>query len=307
MPEQKDSIDAFAATALITFSGMLGLNQALVKIVNAGFAPVFQSGLRSACAFLPVLIFALLTRKRLSVTDGCLALGLVNGLLFSLEFCLIFLALDYTTVARASLFFYTQPIWVALGAHLLIPGERLSMVRVLGLSIAVGGVALVLSVESTAPRPDAWIGDILSLVAAIFWAGIAIVTRATRLARCTSEMNLLYQLGVSAVLLIAISPLFGDLIRDVTPTILGIFTFQVLAIASLGFLVWLWILARYPVSNMASFALLAPVFGIFFGWLIFDDQITVEFVAALGLVGLGIYLVNRKPRAATSRVPQREA
>ena len=111
--ERKNHIDVFGASVLISFSVLLGLNQALVKLVNVGFAPVFQAGLRSACAFLPVLAFAWIARRRLSVTAGTLGPGIVNGLLFSGEFCLLFLALDYTSVARVSLFFYTMPFWVA--------------------------------------------------------------------------------------------------------------------------------------------------------------------------------------------------
>ncbi|MCZ6711889.1 MAG: DMT family transporter [Gammaproteobacteria bacterium] len=292
--ERKDRIDTLAATTLIVMNVMLGLNQALVKVVNAGFAPVFQSGLRSACAFLPVLIYALVMRKRLSVTDGSLGLGLLNGLLFSGEFCLLFLALDYTSVARASLFFYIMPVWVTLGAHFLVPGERLTLVRIAGLAIAVAGVALALGRGSQAVGDTAWIGDLLALGAALFWAGIALLTRTTRLTHCSAEMNLLYQLAVSAIVLTAIAPLFGDMLREVTPLILGAFAFQVIAIVAIGFVVWFWILSIYPVSDMASFSLLAPVFGVFFGWLMFDDEITPTFVAALALVGSGIVLINRK-------------
>ena len=292
--ERKDHIDTLAATTLIVMNVMLGLNQALVKVVNAGFAPVFQSGLRSACAFPPVLIYALVMRKRLSVTDGSLGLGMLNGLLFSGEFCLLFLALDYTSVARASLFFYIMPVWVTLGAHFLVPGERLTLARIAGLTIAVAGVALALGGGSQSVGDTAWIGDLLALAAALFWAGIALLTRTTRLTHCSAEMNLLYQLAVSAIVLTAIAPLFGDMLREVTPLILGAFAFQVIAIVAIGFVVWFWLLSIYPISDMASFSLLAPVFGVFFGWLIFDDEITPTFLAALLLVGSGIVLINRK-------------
>jgi drug/metabolite transporter (DMT)-like permease len=292
--QRKDHIDTLAATTLIGFNVLLGLNQALVKVVNSGFAPVFQSGLRSACAFLPVLGFALIMRKRLSITDGTLGLGLVNGLLFSGEFCLLFLALDYTSVARVSLFFYTMPFWVALGAHLLVPGERLTFARAAGLGLAITGVTVAMSGKAPALAEDAWIGDLLAILAAMFWSGIALLTRTTRLAKCSPEMNLLYQLAVSAVVLTALAPFFGELVRDVTPAIVMIFAFQVVVIVAIGFVVWFWILSIYPISNMASFSLLAPVFGVFFGWLIFDDEITPAFVAALLLVGSGIVLVNRK-------------
>ena len=48
--EKKDRIDAVGATVLLGFSMLMGLNQVMIKLVNAGFSPVFQAGLRSACA-----------------------------------------------------------------------------------------------------------------------------------------------------------------------------------------------------------------------------------------------------------------
>lgn len=293
--QRKDHIDALAASTLIVMNVLLGLNQSVVKLVNDGFAPVFQSGLRSACAILPVLGYALVMRKRLSVTDGSLGLGVLNGLLFSGEFCLLFLALDYTSVARVSLFFYVMPVWVTIGAHYLVPGERMTLLKAAGLLLAVAGVALGLGIGSDSAGEQAWIGDVLALGGAFFWASIALVTRTTRLQRSSPEMNLLYQLAVSAVVLLALAPLFGDTIRAPTPAILGMFAFQVIVIVAIGFVVWFWILSIYPVSHMASFSLLAPVFGVFFGWLIFDDRITPMFLVALLLVGSGILLINRSP------------
>ncbi|HEY5679134.1 MAG TPA: DMT family transporter [Pseudomonadales bacterium] len=293
--QRKDHIDTLAAVTLIVMNVLLGLNQSVVKLVNDGFAPVFQSGLRSACAILPVLGYALVMRKRLSVTDGSLGLGMLNGLLFSGEFCLLFLALDYTSVARVSLFFYVMPVWVTIGAHFLVPGERMTLLKAGGLVLALAGVALGLGIGSGSAGEQAWIGDLLALGGAIFWASIALLTRTTRLQRCSPEMNLLYQLAVSAVILLAVAPLFGDTVREPTPAILGMFAFQVIVIVAIGFVVWFWILSIYPVSHMASFSLLAPVFGVLFGWLIFDDQITPAFVIALLLVGSGIVLINRSP------------
>lgn len=295
-PERRTRIDATGASLLIGFSMLLGLNQALVKIVNSGFAPVFQSGLRSICAFFPVLLWALWRGRRLSLRDGSLGPGLLNGLLFSGEFCLLFLALDYTSVSRVSLFFYTMPLWVALGAHFLIPGERLTLVKILGLSIALAGVLIGLASRTGAASAEAWIGDLLSLLAALFWASIALLSRTTRLSECSPEMNLLYQLGVSAIILTLLSPLFGDLIRDVTPSIIMIFIFQVVFVVAIGFVVWFWILSVYPVAEMASFSLLTPIFGIIAGWWIFDEQLSSGFFLALALVGAGLILVNR-PRA----------
>ena len=287
-------MDLLGAAALAGFAVVLGLNQALVKIVNDGLAPVFQVGVRSIAAFLPVLLFALWRRKRLSISDGSLAPGIASGLLFSIEFCLLFVALDLSSVARVSLFFYTMPVWLALFAHFVLPGERLNMVRASGLAVAIGGVALALLGDPAPANDGAWLGDLLALLGALAWGGIAIVVRTTRLSQSTPEMALLYQLVVSGLLLTAIAPLVGDTVRDVTPEIIGIFAFQVIVVVAIGFAMWIWALGIYRTSDTASFSLLSPVFGVFFGWLMFDDALTPTFLAALGLVLTGLVLINRR-------------
>lgn len=292
-------MDLPGASFLVGFSVLLGLNQALIKLVNEGFSPLFQSGLRSVCAFPIVLLIACLWKRRLSLTDGSLPWGTLNGLLFCGEFALLFIALDYTTVTRVSLFFYIMPVWVAIGAHFLVPEEPLNRDKVVGLTLAVGGIALAFAGDLGQAPEDAWIGDVLALIGGMFWASIALLTR-LKLSKVSSEMNLLYQLGVSAVVLTLISLFVEPPVREPDMLTLGIFAFQVVVIVSVGFLLWFWVLSVYPVSNMASFGLLSPIFGVFFGWLIFSDPITPVLGISLLLAGLGIVLVNRPVPSGSS-------
>jgi len=282
---------------LVAFSATLGLNQVLVKLVNAGMHPVFQAGLRSACAFFPVFIFALLMTRRLVLKDGSLLPGLVAGCLFALEFTLVFIGLDYTSVARASVLFYTMPIWVAVGAHFLIPGEVLTSRRITGLCLACLGVVVALLYDADPVSDKAFIGDMFCLVGSILWAAIALIARATKLQKSSPEMQLLYQLAVSAPLLLIAALYLGDIWREPTPAIWAIFAFQVLVVVSIGFLTWFWVLSIYPASDMAVFSFLAPVFGVLFGWLVLKESLGWNVVLALLLVSTGIALVNSRSSA----------
>ena len=113
-------------------------------------------------------------------------------------------------------------------------------------------------------------------------------------------MQLLYQLAVSAVVLLAAAPFFGETVRELTPLIGGIFAFQVVIVVSFGFLVFFWVLRHYPASDMAAFTFLAPLFGVLAGWIILDEPVSASILGALALVGTGIVLVNWKPRARTA-------
>ena len=294
--KRQSGIDLLGASLLVGFSVLLGLNQALVKLVNQGFAPLFQSGLRSAVAFVPVFAFALIMKRRLSISDGSLGWGTLNGLFFCLEFGLLFVALDYTTVARVSLFFYAMPVWVAIGAHFLIPEEPMNRNKAMGLLLSMAGMGVALASNWGEAGTQGWMGDLMALIAGVFWACIALLTK-TKLSGVTAEMNLLYQLAISAIVLCAVAPFVEPVIREPSMSIYAIFAFQAIVIVAVGFLAWFWLLSVYPVSNMSSFGLLSPVFGVFFGWLIFDDSLTPGFLAALAAVGAGIVLVNKPARS----------
>lgn len=292
--ERKDRLDRFGVALMVSQSFLLGLNQVLIKVVNSGMQPVFQAGMRSACAILPVLLYALLMRKRLSLSDGSFWPGLLCGSLFGFEFIFLFLALDMTTVAHASVIFYSMPVWLAIAAHFLIPGETMSRLRALGLFLACAGTILALSDGLWSETGSSLLGNFLALAGAMLWAGIALLARMSRLRNSGPEMQLLYQLVVSSFILIPAAFFFGPFLRDLTPAILGIFAFQVIVVISIGFVVWFWVLSIYPASDMAAFSFLSPVFGVLLSWLILGERLTPAVLGALVLVSLGIVLINRK-------------
>jgi len=294
--EKKDRIDLLGGSVLLAVSMLLGLNQVMIKLVNSGLQPVFSAGMRSACALVVVLAYALWRKKRLSIRDGSLFPGVVTGILFAIEFIFLFVALDYTTVTRVSIFFYSMPIWLTIGAHFWVPGGRITAQKALGLVLAMAGV--VWAFADRGLGGGSVLGDFLCTVGAVCWAGIALAARVSKLNKSTPEMQLLYQLAVSSVILLPASLFFGPLIRDLQLWHLGVFAVMVIGVVSIGFLVWFWILSIYPPSDMASYSFLAPVFGVIFGWLILDEHVGLTIIGALILVSLGIVLINRSPRRA---------
>ena len=290
---RKDRIDTFGAVLLVGFSALLGLNQSLVKIVNGGMEPFFQAGLRSLCGAIVVVTFCAARGRSLRVPHGTLLPGLVSGTFFALEFALLFNAVNLTSVSRASVLFYTMPVWLAVAAHFLL-GERLTPTRILGLCFAVAGVACALLWNAEPASDYAIWGDLMCLLGAGFWMGIAVLARASRLSVAEPHVQLLFQLLVSAPILIGLAAIPGTFAFGMTPTLWGIFAVTVFAVGSFGFLLWFWILSIYPASDMASFSFLAPVFGVIFGWAILGETVGWNVVAALIMVGVGLVLINRR-------------
>jgi drug/metabolite transporter (DMT)-like permease len=290
--ERKDQMDLFGAVALIAFALHLAFNQVVVKVTAGGFSPVFAAGARSAGAILILLLWMRLRGYDVKVPRNAFVGGTVSGLLFAAEFFFLFIALDLGTVSRVSVIFYSMPVWLTLMAHFLLPGERLSGLKLAGLLLAMGGVALALLDRDAAAA--SWTADLLALASAFCWAGIALCVRITPLSEVPPAQQLMFQVAISAPILLLLAPLFGPLIRDVQPIHVAGLLFQIVAVASLGFLAWFWLMKLYPASSVASFSFLSPVFAVILGWLMLSEEVDLTIWIALTLVAGGIWLINRR-------------
>lgn len=291
--DEKRGIDSFGAIALGGFAVLLAFNQVVVKVTGDGFGPVFQAGLRSALG-LGILGLWMAWRRPagLGLSAGTHAWGVISGLLFSFEFICMFLALDFSTVSRVSIFFYSMPVWLAVVAHYALPGEQLTRPRAIGLAFAMGGVALAML--DRAGGEASLIGDALSLMAAFGWGAIALCVRMTPLAKVPPATQLVYQLAVSAPLLLIAAPFFGPVVRAPEALHFWGLAFQAVCVASLGYLFWFWLMTIYRASSVASFSFLSPVLAVIMGWLILGEKIGFQVWAALVLVAAGVFLINRK-------------
>ncbi len=291
--DEKRGIDSFGAIALGGFAVLLAFNQVVVKVTGDGFGPVFQAGLRSALG-LGILGLWMVWRRPAAVTlsPGVHIWGVVSGLLFAFEFICMFLALDFSTVSRVSIFFYSMPVWLAGIAHFVLPGEQLTRPRALGLAVAMSGVALAMLYRDGGEA--SLIGDTLSLMAAFGWGAIALCVRMTPLAKVPPATQLVYQLAVSAPILLVAAPFFGPIVRAPEALHYWGLAFQALCIASLGYLFWFWLITIYRASSVASFSFLSPVLAVIMSWLILGEKIGFQVWAALVLVTAGVFLINRK-------------
>ncbi|MDH3263086.1 MAG: DMT family transporter [Paracoccaceae bacterium] len=297
--ERKDGIDGFGAAALAGFALLFALNQVSIKVTNGGFQPVFLAALRSAIAIPCILGWMKLRGLSLRPAPGTWVAGLLVGCVFSAEFICLYLALDLTTVARSSVIFYSMPVWLALAAHFLLPGERLTPLKATGLALAFAGVAWAILDRKTASGEASLAGDLFALGAALGWGGIALCVRVTALSRVRPEMQLLWQVVVSLPVLLLAAPFFGPLTREPGALHVAGLMFQAVVVVTFGFIGWLAMLQRYPASSVASFSFLTPVVGVALGWALLGEEVPTTVLGALALVAVGLVLINRPAKRRT--------
>lgn len=303
-PATRRAPDGFAITLMIVLCAIWGLQQVAIKSANVAIPPVFQAGLRSAIATLLVWGWARARGTSLFDRDGTLGAGLLAGVLFATEFVCIFIGLSLTSATRMAVFLYTAPCFTALGLHLFVAGERMRRMQWVGIAIAFAGIALAFADGFVRPANHGHgstlagvAGDALGVLGGVAWAATTVVIRGTRLAQVSASKTLLYQLAVSAVVLLGFAAMLGETHVDtVTPLAIASLAYQAVIVAFVSYLVWFWLLTRYVASRLSVFSFLTPLFGVTFGVLLLGESFSGRFLAAAVLVLVGIGFVNAPAR-----------
>ncbi|RUU51512.1 DMT family transporter, partial [Mesorhizobium sp. M2C.T.Ca.TU.009.01.2.1] len=265
------------------------------KVSYAGYDPVFVSVARSLIGGACVFAWCQLRGIRLFEADGTLTAGIVVGVLFGVEFLCLYIGLEYTTVARNTLLVNTMPFWVLIGGHFLL-GERINARKLGGLVLAFCGLATVFSDGIVAGGDATLTGDLLSLGSGILWAATSIVIKRSKLVETRAEKLLLYQLAGAAIVGALVMPFAGPPIRAVASLPTLALLFQSFYIVAFTYVLWFWLLTRYPAASLSSFAFLSPVFGVLCGAVLLGEPPTVRIILALGLIAAGLIIVNRPAR-----------
>ena len=294
MNSRKEHLDGLAVGVLLVCCMFWGLQQILVKSIMDEVAPLFQASLRCIGACVLLLIWCRVRGIRLFERDGTLWAGLLAGGLFAAEFACIYLGLRYTAASRLTVFLYTSPFWVAALVPLFVKSERLRAQQWLGMACAFVAVVFAMREGLSAGNSSA-LGDLLGLAAGALWGLTTVSIRANNLTRVSSEKLLFYQIATTAVAVPWISLALGESWNlQWSGLAWGSMLAQTVIGAFASYLAWMWMLGRYPSTKISVFVFLTPLFALLFGTLLLGESATPTLLMALGLVAVGIVLVNKR-------------
>lgn len=299
MTARKAHLDTLAVSLLLGCCLFWGLQQVLIKATIAEIPPMFQASLRLVGATALLLLWCAWRRIPLFSRDGSLAPGLLAGSLFAAEFACIYLGLQYTSASRLTVFLYTSPFWVAVLVPFWVKSEKLRGVQWFGLLCAFVAVVFALREGFTGGTVSTARGDLLGLAAGMLWGLTTVVIRASSLTRIPAEKLLFYQLAVSAATFPVVSLVLGEAwvwhFSNFGWVSLGL---QTVIGAFASYLLWMWMLGRYPATKISVFVFFTPLFALLFGTVWLGERVTPGLLGALATVAVGIVLVNRKPASA---------
>jgi drug/metabolite transporter (DMT)-like permease len=270
-----------------------GFNQVAVKLALPDIPPMLQATIRSSGALVVLFLIARLRGVKLFERDGTLRAGLLAGVLFGIEFVLIYRGLLLTSASRAVVFLYTAPFFVAFGSYLFL-GERLRASQWGGLALCFAGVALAIGVPQADVDARVLLGDLLIIAGGALWAATTLIVKATALLKAPAEKGLGYQVALSVPILGFAAWVSGETLTRVPgPLAMSLMVYQAVWVVGLTFLIWFALVKTYSASKLSAFTFITPLFGVVASYFIMHDTLTPVFGAAALLVIAGLYLVNR--------------
>jgi drug/metabolite transporter (DMT)-like permease len=270
-----------------------GFNQIAVKLALPDIPPMLQATIRSSGALIVLFLIARVRGVKLFERDGTLRAGLLAGVIFGVEFVLIYRGLLLTSASRAVVFLYTAPFFVAFGSYVFL-GERLRASQWGGLALCFAGVALAIGVPQADVDARVLLGDLLIIAGGALWAATTLIVKASALLHAPAEKGLGYQVALSVPILGFAAWYFGETLTRVPgPLALTLMVYQAVWVVGLTFLIWFALVKTYSASKLSAFTFITPLFGVVASYFIMHDTLTPIFGAAALLVIAGLYLVNR--------------
>jgi len=287
------TISAGAIALMLMLCLSWGFNQIAVKLALPDIPPILQGTIRSVGALPVLFLIARLRGVKIFARDGTLGAGLLLGVIFGIEFVLIYRGLELTSASRAVVFLYTAPFFVALGSYQLL-GERLGATQWGGLALSFLGVALAIGVPQADFDARVLLGDLMIVAGGALWAATTLVAKGTNLRFAAPEKALGYQVALSIPILGLAAWLSGESISHTPgPLALSLMVFQAVWVVGTTFTLWFSLVQAYSASKLSAFTFITPLFGVVASYFIMHDTPTLAFGGAALLVIAGVFLVNR--------------
>jgi drug/metabolite transporter (DMT)-like permease len=199
-------------------------------------------------------------------------------------------SIQMTTVANSTLLANVAPVFVVLAGWILF-GTRVTGTYMIGLAAAMTGV-FILSRASLSLSEEHFIGDLLGVLTAVFYAAYQISVERLR-KRFSTVTIMKYAIPASALIMLPVALASGD---DLLPVTLAGWGFLIALAAGpqvFGQGLIAWALAHLPVAFASVSLLVQPVTAALVAWALFGEQIGSQQAVGGVIVLAGIMLARR--------------
>lgn len=280
---------------MLLVASLLGGGALAVKVGLQGFPPLKMAFFRSILGVIAVggigLYYGMSMRLRFEELPRLLFIAA----LYTLHTITLNVGTDFTTASRSTIFFTLYPVFTVLFGHFWLPGDRLSVRKVIGIFAAFFGVVVALAPNlQDGSVTKYFIGDVIVILAACF-LGLRVTLTKVFVQDIYPYRFLVWLLGLNIPIFLVLSYFF-EREQPIKWTLASgaALLYQGWIITGFCFLMLTWTLRTYKASKLVVLSFLMPISGVLFSYLFLGDELTFSVLIGTGLVASGIYLVNMR-------------
>jgi O-acetylserine/cysteine efflux transporter len=278
------SITGRHLTLLVFMNLIWGLNLIASKLGVGQFPPIFFTALRFGSVAL--LLAPLLRIHRGQMRNLFWAALLTGPAAFSLLFVGVSKAEDAATVAIANQM--GVPFSTLLSIWLL--GETIRWRRTLGITLAFGGMVII----SFDPRVLAYWEGLALVVLSCFFASLGLIfVKRLHDIKALELQAWIAVVGGSMLMLLSLGLESNQwqAMQTADWRGWGSLAFTTVMSSMVAHTAWYYLVSKYPVTSLSPITLLSPLFGIFFGVTLLDDQLTPRMLLGGVVTSIGVFIV----------------
>ena len=272
----------------------LGYGELQIDSADLGSKILF-AGIRFLAAGLLVLAFSAVQKRKLAVTrkevPWLTLFALVNT---ALHYLFSYIGLSYIPSARSTILDSMGSFFLIILSGLFLEDDTFSVKKIAGCLLGFCGI-LTISITPGGGLFSgiSFLGDGMILLNACCAAGGGILTRFI-----SKKMDMMtatgYGMSAGGLMLLLVGLMVG--VRQ--PWNLSLWgvtiLFVLVLISAVCFGIYNMLLANHPISKVAIYNSLIPVFGVMFSSLLLREPFSWQYILAAGLTAAGVYVVNRK-------------
>lgn len=275
-----------------------GSTWSVIRIGLDDLPPLRFAGLRMAIAAVLLAPFLLRggTWRALRGPTGR-RIALVGMFQIALPYGLMFVAQQWVPSGLAAILFATFPVWIALLARLLLPGEGLGPGRIAAALLGIAGVAVLQlphlgRVEGSGRL---LLGSALVVIASIVVALANVLARRHLTAVSPLAMTA-GQAAIGAVVLLAAALAFErGLPGAFTPRAVAALLYLAVFATAVTYLGLYWLVPRVPISAIGAIPLLDTSVAVALGALLLGEEVGWHLAAGGAMVVVAAWLAARAP------------
>lgn len=285
---------AFAAIYLLWGATFLAIRIAVVEI-----PPFFTAGARFLTA--GALLYAFMRLRGQPAPGGAEWRGIaITALfLFVATYGALFWAEQYVPSGLTSVIEASLPL-ITIALEVFVFRQQPFRWRMLA-SVALGFGAIAWLLVRGDAQSFALLPCLVILAGGVAWSLGAVLTRSMP-KPASLPLTAGAQMMLGGAVLLALSLATGELNSPPHVSLRAGLALLYLIVGGswLGFTAYVWLLARMPVTRVASHAYVNPLVAVALGYLVAGEELTVRMLLASSLVVASVYLILREPRSRTA-------